>query len=329
MNNYINHVCFVIDASGSMSHLRNDVVRVFDNQIKMLADLSKQLDQETRVTVYLFDDVVKNVIFDKDVLRLPSLKDLYKIGGSTALVDASILGISDLMLTMKKYGDHSFLMYAITDGMENASKQSGTVLNNLISNLDDSWTVAAFVPDINGKLFASKFGFPNDNIQIWSTTAAGIEEVNKKMTVATERYMQARSMGIRSTRNLFNLDTSQLNTRAVKKQLVELRRNEYSIFGVNYDTPIRDFVESQGLSYVLGNSYYQLTKPEKIQTNKQICVRSKSDGKVYTGQNARDLLGLPDYEVKVSPVHASYDIFVQSTSVNRKLINGTNLLVMR
>lgn len=41
VNNYINHVLFVIDKSGSMSHLTQDVIRVFDSQIEHLAKRSR------------------------------------------------------------------------------------------------------------------------------------------------------------------------------------------------------------------------------------------------------------------------------------------------
>jgi len=41
------------------------------------------------------------------------------------------------------------------------------------------------------------------------------------------------------------------------------------------------------------------------------------------------LLGLPDYEVKVNPAATpDFTIFIQSTSVNRKLLADTNLLIL-
>jgi hypothetical protein len=67
--NYINHVALVLDASSSMSHLSRKVVDVADQQIAYLARRSRELDQETRVTVYVFADKVECVIYDKDVLR--------------------------------------------------------------------------------------------------------------------------------------------------------------------------------------------------------------------------------------------------------------------
>lgn len=40
MNSYKNLIAFCIDESGSMSHLREQVVKVFNNQIKYLAGRS-------------------------------------------------------------------------------------------------------------------------------------------------------------------------------------------------------------------------------------------------------------------------------------------------
>jgi hypothetical protein len=60
--------------------------------------------------------------------------------------------------------------------------------------------------------------------------------------------------------------------------------------------PIREWVEERGIKYRLGSGYYQLTKTELIQAGKAIAVRHKASGRVYTGANARAMLGLPDAE---------------------------------
>ena len=78
-----------------------------------------------------------------------------------------------------------------------------------------------------------------------------------------------------------------------------------------------------------GGAFYQLSKSEKIQARKQIAVLEKKTDRVYTGPEARALLGLPDNEVRVKPDHNdNFTIFVQSTSVNRKLVPNTRLLLM-
>jgi hypothetical protein len=55
----------------------------------------------------------------------------------------------------------------------------------------------------------------------------------------------------------------------------------------------------------------------------------KGQKAVYMGEDARRMLGLPTSGVaKVRPGnHSSFDVFVQSTSLNRKLVRGTKLLV--
>src|SRR5688572_1772649 len=86
----INHVMFVIDASASMRDIEAEVVKVTDRQVKDLADLSQQLDQETRVSVYVFSEGVWCLFYDKDVLRLPSLAGKYRTVTNTALIDATV-----------------------------------------------------------------------------------------------------------------------------------------------------------------------------------------------------------------------------------------------
>ena len=78
-----------------------------------------------------------------------------------------------------------------------------------------------------------------------------------------------------------------------------------------------------------GAAFYLLMKPEnEVQDHKQIAIRDKKTGVIYSGVNARQMLGLPYHgTVKVVPGnHGGYDIFIQSTSVNRKLVKGTQVL---
>lgn len=331
IQNYINHIVFVVDASGSMRGLETEVVKVFDAQIKHLAIRSKELDQETRVTVYLFNNAVNCLIYDKDVLRLPSLKDYYQTNGGTALIDGTVTALDDLALTPQKYGDHAFLTYVMTDGEENTSKFTQFDLSKKIKALADNWTLAVLVPNQTGVHEAKKFGFPANNVQIWNTTVDGIEKAGETMKIATDNFMVARSKGLRSTKNLFDLDVSKLTATAVATNLNQLSADQYVLIPVHNDSVIKPLVESwTKVSYTKGSAYYQLTKPEKVQGYKQICIQDKVNGKVYSGVNARQMLNLPAHEVKVNPAsHGMFDIFVQSTSINRKLMKGTKLLVLK
>lgn len=330
INNYINHIVFVIDRSGSMRGIGDEVVKVFDSQVEFLAQRSKEADQETRVSVYLFNGSVECLVYDKDVLRLPSLKSFYQAEGSTALIDGTYKAIEDLEKTATLYGDHAFLIYVLTDGQNTDNNQRGPELAKKISSLPENWTLGVLVPDQTGVYEAKKFGFPLNNIQVWAADNKGIREVGETLKTVTANYMTARASGVRGTKSLFSVDTSSLSSTVVKNLLDELKTNEYTFLPVRKDAVIKDFVEAWKLPFVQGANYYELTKPETVQANKQVAVQNKRNGKVYSGLNARKIIGLPNQEVKVSPSnYGEWNLFIQSNSINRKLVGGTQLLVLK
>lgn len=329
---YINHVGLVLDESSSMDALRNATIQVADNQVSYLAQRSRDMDQETRMTCYTFNTRVNCVYYDKDVLRMQSLKGKYRPNGMTALCSATLKAINDLKQTATLYGDHAFLLYVLTDGQENSSAPGDVYeLGQTLKTLPDNWTVAVLVPDNNGVFEAKKFGFLPDNIAKWDTTARGIAEVGEMLQRQTDAYMTARTQGIRSTRGIFSLDVANLTADAVQTSLQKLRPGQYVTFPVTHKTEIRPFVEMMtGRPYEIGKSYYQFTKTETIQASKNICIVDKANGNVYTGDNVRPMLGLDNSEQKLSPAkHPNFDFFIQSKSVNRNLIPGQRVLVLK
>lgn len=329
MNNYINHIALVLDASASMGNKKDEVIRVADNLVKHLAIRSQELDQETRVTIYSFDSSTRCLVYDKDVLRLPSIAKLYKVNGYTALIDATLKSLDDLSKTPELYGEHSFLVYVLTDGEENTSKNTANTLSGKLNALPDHWTVAVFVPDQNGVHEAKKFGYPKENIQVWDVNSSvGIESVGEIIRKTTDNFMQARTQGVRGSRNIFSLDVSKLDTKSVAKVLNKNVAG-HKLLHVTREGMISTFIEvSTGKSYRSGAAYYQLSKSEKVQAGKQVALVSKKTGDVFTGPQTRTMLGLPNQEVRVSPsAHPEFNIFIQSTSVNRKLVPGTDVLL--
>lgn len=342
--NNINHIMFVLDRSGSMGIHQHTLPKVLDAVIGQLAEQSKQLDQETRISVVVFDDQIECTVYDKDVLRLPKGADLYlPPRNQTALIDATMLAIEDLEMTPQKYGDHAFLMYVLTDGQENASRRYNSVqLRNKLSQLPAHWTIGALVPDFYAVATAKAQGFPAGNVATWSTTSAtGAEEVGEVIKQATSSYMTARSQGVRGTSKLF--DTSHVTKAAVAASgMKPLDPSQYliipvtpkSLDDVNRDghkiVEIKNFVEKCGHRYTVGSTFYELIERSRIQGNKAIAIVEKSSSKVFTGAQARQLLGLGDEDRRIAPsFNKDYKIFVQSTSVNRHLKNGQNILLLK
>jgi hypothetical protein len=327
IQNLINHISLVVDKSGSMSG--KPVVKVFDTELKRLKQRSVELGQETRISIYLFDDHIECLTFDMDVMRFETLTGHYRLGGSTALIDATLKSIEDHKKLPVMYGDHAFLQYVLTDGQENASKKGRFELSGELALLPDNWTTACLVPNPVGVSEAKKFGFPAESIAIWdAVSSAGLEKAGKQFSTAMDNYMTMRASGVRGTKSFFTMDSSGITRSAASAQLVTLKPSEYTLLRVNKEGPIREYIESWKIPYVIGSAYYQPTKKVKIQDHKNLLIQDVKNGKVYEGDNLRQLLGLPDQTVEVDPgQHKDWRVFVQSTSVNRKLFPNTYVLV--
>ncbi len=360
-----NHIAIVLDASSSMSHLTDAVVRTADELIAFLAKDSQEKDQETRVSVYTFSSVATCRIWDMDVLRLPSMKGYYQPDGMTALIDATIQALDDGDLITEKYGNHAHLVYVITDGYENRSKGVGSapaygralassVAERMIKRLDkmpDNRSVALLVPDDESAKSAAGYGLGGGtrgvSVALWDASSeAGLVQAVEKIKTATASYTASRATGLRSAgNNLFTLGAN-VDAKQIKANLKALKNTEYQLVPVvvtpdAYDhkvkgkvVEIKPFVDYACPPYRVGKAYYQLfthgkRASEKIQGNKAIAIVEKKTNKVYVGDEARQLLGLPDYEVRVKPdSHPDFELYVQSSSVNRQLPIGTKVLLL-
>ncbi len=92
---------------------------------------------------------------------------------------------------------------------------------------------------------------------------------------------------------------------------------------------IKAFVQEKALEFKKGRGFYQLTKSELIQDYKEVVVRRKADGQIVTGDKVREVLKIPKSSKKFTldlDEVGDFDVFVQSTSVNRILLPGTEFL---
>lgn len=97
---------------------------------------------------------------------------------------------------------------------------------------------------------------------------------------------------------------------------------------VDDDMPIKVFVQENGLGFKTGRGFYEFTKTETIQGHKEVVLMDRKTGDFYSGERAREMLGLPPGEtVRIRPASLEkYVVFVQSTSANRKLVKGSKFL---
>lgn len=104
----------------------------------------------------------------------------------------------------------------------------------------------------------------------------------------------------------------------------------FQIFSVKKDSDIKSFAEKMGATFEKGRGFYEFTKTVTVQKKKEVVLEDKRSGDLFTGDEARKMIGLPfGYEGRINPRDASlegYNVFIQSTSTNRKLLKGTRFL---
>jgi hypothetical protein len=337
-----NYIGISRDHSGSMSHIAQKAAEDYNSTIQVIKDQSKRFNIDTIVSVVecgvgrpaVNKFVVKNSSIDKLV---PMGKyEYHATGNATPLFDSVLMLIKQLE-AVPDYDDPTvaFLVNVITDGVDNNSEYgSVNELIRKIKNLQntDKWTFVFRVPK-GSKTRLVQMGIPSGNILEWEQSERGMQESTVATTQAFESYYNTRSMGATSV-NKFYADLSNVSVADVKANLVDISKDVllFMVTPADDGMQIRDFINMKNHNkFVKGNSYYQLTKTETLQEYKEIFIQNKLNGHVYSGASARHLLGLPlTGAVKVAPGnHGTFNIFVQSTSVNRKVVKNTFVMVKK
>lgn len=334
-----NYVCFVNDHSGSMRDGGKAKAAAADYNVIVSAVKDAATREMLDTVVSVVGIGLKDYARGGEVLRqvvvsnphvLKPITD-WPTPGGTPLYD----GIGDMIALCESLPDAtqsevSFLVQITTDGEEmHSKKESKASIASKIQRLQATgrWTFVARIPRGN-RYYFDGLGIPSGNIVEWDNTAEGLERSTVQTKQAMSSFYSARSAGATSS-TVFYADASKVNTSA----LVEIN-NKVSLYvvdgvGVTEGMQIRDFVLSKRSQYLKGAAFYQLTKTEpRVTEKKLVIVRDRATGKMYSGQPARTMVGLPQFgNARLHPGdHKNYDIFIQSESVNRKLAKGTGLV---
>ncbi len=294
------------------------------------------------MTVFFASDITYGPSFNdigslsEDHIRRHTTFDVYA-AGCTVLRDAVSQVITSLenglVLNRESY-DISYLVNVLTDGEESGSRRVGA--NEFVDLLrrkqaTDVWTFSFQVPNGYKKATAQRFGIPEGNVIEWEQTTRGIENTSIATSRGFDSYFTARSNG-QTKSTSFYTNLADKNQQQVKKatELMDNITDKCKVLSVTRNGKIRDIVESKGIPFKKGTAFYQLTKTElKVQPYKKIILTKIGGSGIFCGTTSiRNLLGLPsDRTVKITPQdHGEYEIFVQSTSVNRNLSAGTKVV---
>jgi hypothetical protein len=330
-----NYITFVLDGSGSMLGIAGDAKKTYNALIDKIREESRSGDQETRVGLFRFNTRVEKVYIDANVETLQPLSS-YGATGGTALFDAVGAAV-EASRSMRDAGEAhvSHLLMIITDGEENSStRYKARQIKDLIEELDHdgNWSFIFQVPPGFKHKFVRDFGIPEGNVREWEATRQGVQYAEEAAVAGFSHFYASRSAGQTKVADFFvKTDLSSLKPEEIKKKLVDVQRDYMSIT-VSREMDIKQFVEENtNQAYKIGSTFYQLSKTEKVQAAKEVLLMEKGKRAIWGGRAARQLIGLPDNgDAKVVPGnHSDYDIFVLSTSNNRKLVRGTKVLVRK
>ena len=103
----------------------------------------------------------------------------------------------------------------------------------------------------------------------------------------------------------------------------------FQVLDVDEDCQIDQFVKNEGLTFQKGKGFYEFTKAVDIQSYKEVVLMDRRTGDMFTGNKAREIMGIPigvNARCRPETYSDKYIAFIQSTSMNRKLLAGTKFL---
>lgn len=332
-------ISLVRDHSGSMTRIARAAARDYNGLAGAIREASNASGQDTRVSVvecgYGHTTDSRVVISGQPVAALlPIPENAYSTNGGTPLWD-SLGDAIDNLLGQPGANDPeaAFLVQLTTDGRDEHSKRWSA--SRIIARMEeliatDRWTFVFRVPKSEVAGLERKGVHPG-NILAWDQTDRGVEAAQTQTAAAFGDYFKGRAAGVKSTTR-FYANMADIKTEDVKAVLTDISAEVQllPIGTAEHDELIRDFVERRlGTKMLKGAAFYQLTSAQlKVQAYKLIAIRDQATGAVYCGPAARQMMGIPSgVDVKLTPDNlGKFDVFIQSTSVNRKVVGGTNLL---
>jgi len=338
------NVVIMIDASGSMRSWTKDTLNAVNTQLQAIKENSEKKIpglKETLLAIGTFNtvEVGRGLTWKAganiELSQFENIKDLgevdessYITDGGTPLRDAVVESIQHIEKHSSK--NDANMLIVLTDGQENCSKNTTEDCKNAILTAlaTDKWTFAFCVPP-GATDTAANFGIPKGCITEWEQSKKGYSEVAKNVTRGIQATYACYANDSFSNRSFFIPQVEDLTKTDVKRNLTNVS-NQFMAFFVkaNDNLVISDFFRKKGVTYEVGRGFYQLTKAETVQDFKDLVIKENSTGSLYAGEHARDLLGIPaGGTIKLNPAFsAKWTVYVRSTSWNRKLVAGTEVL---
>lgn len=186
MKKNLTEMIFILDRSGSMGYLVNDVIGGFNSMIES----QKKEDGEAYVTTVLFDnyyEVLHNHVNVKEVQPITTKE--YYARGTTALLDAIGTTVDNvgvrLFNTPEEERPEKVIIIINTDGLENDSrKYTRSKIKEMIEHQQDkyNWMFMFLGANMDAVAEASSLGIDQRLSKTWSATSIGVDSTYDALT---------------------------------------------------------------------------------------------------------------------------------------------------
>ncbi|WP_282034436.1 vWA domain-containing protein [Metabacillus indicus] len=180
MNHKLTEIVFLLDRSGSMGGLEQDVIGGFNAFVENQC----RLEGDTVLTTVLFDDEYEVLWKGEDAKSVKLTVEDYYVRGLTALLDAIGKTITDVGRRLSKTPEEQrpgkVIFVISTDGQENASKEfSYDKVHELIKHQQEkySWEFIFMGANIDVAKEAENIGIRSANAYSFEASEAGMKEM--------------------------------------------------------------------------------------------------------------------------------------------------------
>ncbi len=166
MKKNLSHLIFILDRSGSMGGLEDETIKGYNSVVKQQV----QLGGELKVTTVLFDNEVEEIFSEVSPKKAKLDKKKYYVRGSTAMLDAIGMTLSNVIAKNNKLKDEekpeNIIVAITTDGYENASKEyTYKQINEMIKKCkDNGWNFIFLSSEIDEQKVGGAIGLSKDEI---------------------------------------------------------------------------------------------------------------------------------------------------------------------
>lgn len=187
------HNLIILDESGSMGSIKNQIISGFNETVQGIRNAQKKFDdQEHFVTLLSFNGAGRKLLhFCNPVLQLEEINgELYQPDDTTPLFDAIGHAISKLKTKIGDANNGNVLVTILTDGEENSSKEfSGKAVKRMIEELKEkNWTFTYIGTDHDVNAIALQLSITNT--LIFEKNKEGIDNMFLKERSARDIYYQ-------------------------------------------------------------------------------------------------------------------------------------------